>query len=184
MGWPWSNLVPYCFWEVKVKGQGHQRSKCVFRLMVITQRILVRLTPNKKYKVQLVKDFRSRSRSRSFKVKVKFTFLTIFPQISTVLTPNINHKICLNELNKIGSRSRSRKVTQGQGQICIFDHISANIDHINFKQKTLALCQWTATRKVKVTGQGHPRSPKVKVKSTFLAIFQWILTVLTPNKSH
>ena len=50
-----------------------------------------------------------------------------------------------------GQRTRSSKVAQGQGQICIFGHISVDIDHINCKLNTSALID-----------QGHPRSPKVK----------------------
>ena len=72
------------FWEVNVKGQGHQMSKHVLRLWVIYQTILVRLTP--KYKVQLVMDFRSSSTPRSLKVKVKFNLLAIFKPILVIET--------------------------------------------------------------------------------------------------
>ena len=141
--------------------------------------LLFRLIIKSKCKVQLVKDFLSRSRSRSFKIKVIFTFLpfllkylSYWPQTATIFFAPMSWA----------------KVGQGQGhpwsrQINVFGHISMNIDRIDSEQKP-GLSQLTTHLKVKVSGQSHLSSPTVKVKSTFLAILPWTLIILTPNKSH
>ena len=143
--------------------------------------LLFRLIIKPKCKVQLVKDFLSRSRSRSFKIKVKFTLL--LPLLLKYLSYWLQTAtICFAPMSWT-------KVGQGQGhprsrQINVFGHISMNIDRIDSEQKPVGLSQLTTPLKVKVSGQGHLSSPTVRVKSTFLAIFPWTLIILTPNKSH
>ena len=48
--------------------------------------------------------------------------------------------------------------SQGQGQIYIVDHTPKDINHINSKQNSLALSEWSSPLKVKVGSPVHPGS--------------------------
>ena len=49
----WGNTTQVRFWEVKVKGQGHQRSKGQKLWSTISRKLLGRFTPNKNHNVEL-----------------------------------------------------------------------------------------------------------------------------------
>ena len=171
--------------------QGHSRSKKVkvkSTFLAIFQWILMVLTPNKSHWVCLnepqlqrsrseVKVIQDHPRSRSNR-PFGHIFISIY-RIVSEQKPLWLYQCTPPPKVKVRGQGQSRSWSNWH-----FDHISVNIDCIDSKQKPLGLYEWTAPPKVKVRGQGHPRSSKVKVKSTFLAIFQWILIALTPNKSH